>query len=213
MIKILSDYPTLSINYPPSFTALPKGYSKVDDYLIRGPHPSIKDLWTLKQEGVNQVFDFRHFNNFGCKFIEKFACKILGISYKRLPYSYLHKEYPSLSVFENIAAKVKQNGENGGKTLFHCHSSRHRTSHFSAFYLLTKGEPLNVVAKMPDFEERFEQVVINQIIKKNYFNRTIKNYKGINPILKYTATLNDKIAKEVQQAHAVFMNIVNPKIN
>ena len=57
-------------------------------------------------------------------------------------YSNLYGEYPQLSVFESISKSVKENGENGGRTLFHCRSGCQRTSHFSAFYLLTREEPL-----------------------------------------------------------------------
>ena len=208
MITVTPLYPISEINTL-SFTALPKGYSYVDDYLIRGPHPSIRTLMALKKENVNQVFDFRHHSNFGCKFIERFACKLLGISYKRFPFSYLHNEYPELSVFESVAQKVMQNGKNGGKTLFHCHSSRHRTSHFSAFYFLTKGEPMSVVAQKPDFKERLKHTIQTQIIEKNYFNRTIKNYKGINPIAKFKTSLNNRIVNGVRTAHAIFLDTIS----
>ena len=45
---------------PTTFCALPKKYEIVDDYLIRGPHPCFCDVFTLKKEGVNQIYDFRH---------------------------------------------------------------------------------------------------------------------------------------------------------
>lgn len=210
MNTITPKYTNLSnVNYSPTFNALPKGYIKVDDYLIRGPHPSIKNLWTLKQEGVNQVFDFRHLSNFGCKFIERFACKLFGISYKRIPFSYLSNKYPSLSSFEKVSASVKQNGEKGGITLFHCNSSRHRTSHFSAFYLLTKGEPLNTAAQQPDFKQKAAKIIKNQIIDKNYFNRKFKNYNGRNPIQKITAKINNQIIIGTYQAHKYFLKLIN----
>ena len=58
-----------------------------------------------------------------------------------------YKLLPEKTVFENVAYDVKQNGLNGGRTLFHCNSGRHRTAHMSTFYALTKGEPLKQVIK------------------------------------------------------------------
>jgi hypothetical protein len=188
----------------PNFKAIPKGYSKVDDYLIRGHHPSIKELWNLKKEGVNQVYDFRHHSNFGCKFIEKFACKLFGIKYNRLPYSNLYGDYPSIETFEKVAKNVKENGENGGKTLFHCNSGRHRTSHFSAFYDITKGEPLNNIKSNPNYNEIVQKSLKEQISDKNYFSRKRIEYTGHNPIKKIIANINNRITDGLNIAQKIF---------
>ena len=94
-------------------------YKKVDNYLIRGPHPKISDLIALKNEGVTQIYDFRHISVRGFKFIEKFACKQLGIQYIRHTFSYLEGEYPTIQEFAKVAKNVKETGKNGGNTLFH----------------------------------------------------------------------------------------------
>lgn len=193
------------------FKALPSGYINVDKYLIRGPHPSIKDLMQLKSEGVNQIFDFRHLSNFGCKFIEKLSCRLLGIKYTRLPYSNLYGEYPDLDVFQTIAANVKQNGENGGKTLFHCNSGRHRTSHFAAFYALTKGEPLeSVKARNKDsYGAMVNKVAKEQIYDRGYFSRSRKEYHGYNPIRRLLVKYNNRIFDGIENAQQIFLGLLN----
>ena len=123
-----------------TFARLPQNFQKVDDFLIRGPHPNLYDLYQLKKEGITEIYDFRHKGIRGFKFIEKSACNVLRIKYTRKPYSNLHGEYPTIQEFEQIAQSVAKNGERGGKTLFHCNSGRHRTAHMSAFYELTKGK-------------------------------------------------------------------------
>ncbi len=190
------------------FKALPKQYSKVDEYLIRGPHPSIKNLLILKQEGVNQIFDFRHLSNFGFKFIEKFLCKLLGIKYTRLPYSNLYGEYPKLETFEQTAAKVKQNGNNGGRTLFHCNSGRHRTAHFAAFYKLTKGESLKKVQAKKNYKQLAKDIIQEQIYNTNYFSRTKIEYKGRNPIKRILIKYNNKIYDCLNNAQRMFLELI-----
>lgn len=203
-------YPKDNTNTP-VFRGLPNGYTKVDEYLVRGPHPSVRNLLKLKDEGVNQIYDFRHLSNFGCKFIEKFACRMFGIKYKRVPYSNLYGEYPSLSDFENISKSVKQNGENGGRTLFHCRSGRHRTSHFSAFYLLTRGEPLEDVQSknMSLYRQNVDEVIKSQIVDKDYFSRSHRDYDGYNPIVKVLVEYNNKIDAGLRRAHKCFMNMIS----
>ena len=67
----------------PTFQALPEKYKEVDKYLIRGPHPHIKDVFTLKKEGINKIYDFRHYGLRGFKWIERLACKAAGVEYIR----------------------------------------------------------------------------------------------------------------------------------
>lgn len=188
------------------FKGLPPKYTKVDEYLIRGSHPSIKDLVQLKKEGVNQIFDFRHLSNFGYKFIEKYFCKLCGIKYTRVPYSNLYGEYPDLSTFEKIALQVKENGEKGGKTLFHCNSGRHRTSHFAAFYKLTKGEPLQKVMQKEDYLSVLNKVVNEEIIAKDYFSRHLMEYDGKNIIKQILINYNNKIFEGIKRAHNIFLS-------
>lgn len=183
----------------------------VDKYLYRGPHPHISDLLALKKEGVNQIYDFRHIGVRGFKFVEKFACKVLGIDYKRYPFSYLKDQYPCLEDFENIAKNVKQNGENGGKTLFHCNSGSHRTAHMAAFYDLTKGEPLREVLRNTDIVEyalRMDAVRNRHFYQKNYFNRKDIKEKTYNPIKYLRIKFNQRVRQATMHAHASFMAIV-----
>lgn len=193
------------------FKALPKKYSKVDDFLIRGPHPSINDLIKLKKEGVTQIFDFRYKEFFSSKFIEKITCKILGIEYKKAPYNALYQQFPGTEAFEKVAKSVAKNGETGGKTLFHCNSGRHRTAHMSAFYELTKGkqtleEVRTTLGKK--FGERVRGIIQTQIPAKTYRNRQIIDYDGINPITKYRVAQNNKYARASQMAQSRFLKLI-----
>ena len=60
------------------------------------------DLIELKNAGVTQIYDFRHKSVRGFKFIEKFACKELGINYIRYPFSYLNGEYPTVRSLKEL---------------------------------------------------------------------------------------------------------------
>ncbi len=185
-------------------------YSLVDDYLVRGPHPNIISLiWLKKTYNINQIYDFRHLSKFHFKFIEKINCKLLGIKYKSVPYSNIYGRYPDLQVFENVAYDVKQNGLNGGRTLFHCNSGRHRTAHFSAFYKLTHGEPLAVIKdKMTpnEYTENVINVINDQIINYDYFSRSKIQYNGLNPIKRMIIRYNNLIVIGLQRAHSTFIN-------
>ena len=194
-----------------AFKALPKKYSKVDDFLIRGPHPSISDLIQLKKEGVTQIYDFRHKEVFSIKLIEEIACKMLGIKYKKEPYHELYQCKSVVKAFEEIAQNVAQNGEQGGKTLFHCNSGRHRTAHMSAFYELTKGKQTleDVRNALGDkFGDRVRGIMHTQIPSKTYRNRQIIDYSGINPITQYKVNQNNKYARASRKAQAVFMKLI-----
>ncbi|MCM1265204.1 MAG: tyrosine-protein phosphatase [Candidatus Gastranaerophilales bacterium] len=192
------------------FKALPKKYTKVDDYLIRGPHPSIKNLIQLKKEGVNQIYDFRHYSNFGMKFIERFAAKLLGIKYIRDAYSHLHDQYPTLEHFERVAQDVKANGEKGGKTLFHCNSGRHRTAQMAAFYDLTKGEPLEKIkeAHKEDYNEIVDNIIQKQLIDRNYFNRKRKDTTEGNFIRKRRNSFNNQLVNCTRTAFDKFVELL-----
>lgn len=192
-----------------SFNALPSKYTKIDEYLIRGPHPSVKDLRKLKTEGVNQIYDFRHLSNFGFKFIEKYFCKFIGIKYTRVPYSNLYGNYPDLSIFEKISSEVKQNGEQGGKTLFHCNSGRHRTAHFAAFYKLTNGEPLNKVMQKENYQTKMNEIVKEHILDKDYFSRHKEEYHGFNIIKRAMVNYNNKIVEGLDRAQKLFLSILH----
>lgn len=186
-------------------------YKKVDDYLIRGPHPGILDLLELKNAGVNQIYDFRHVGMRGFKFVEKYFCKELGIKYIRTPYSYLEGKYPTLNDFASIAKNVKQNGENGGKTLFHCNSGSHRTAHMAAFYDLTGGESIEKIYSQTDpvsYADRVQQVLNKHFYSQKYFNRKIKNANTINPITRLRNSFNNRVIKATELAHASFVAII-----
>ena len=188
---------------------LSQKYSLVDEYLVRGPHPSVSALFQLKNNpwNVTQIYDFRHVSNLHFKFIEKWCCRLLGIKYIKVPYSNLYGQYPDLSVFESIAQSVRENGMNGGKTLFHCNSGRHRTAHFAAFYKLTRGEPLDVVrARLAaEYEQTVLEIIQEQIIDRDYFSRTVMQYDGSNPITGAFIKYNNMIAMGLEKAHLMFM--------
>lgn len=188
---------------------IPSGYSKVDKYLIRGKCPSVTNLYKLKQEGVNQIYDFRHYSNFGLKFIERIMCKCLGIKYNRFAYSNLYGNYPTLDSFEKICSEVNDNGHKGGITLFHCNSGRHRTSHFSAFYALTKGKPLAEVRNSApnEYNTILDKVIQEQILDKGYFNRTKKNYKGFNIFKRIYYSYNNRIFDGLDNAQKEFLRM------
>ncbi len=187
-------------------------YKKVDNYLLRGPHPKISDLIDLKKEGVTQIYDFRHFGVRGFKFIEKYACKQLGIKYIRQPFSYLKGEYPTAKEFETIAKSVKETGEHGGgKTLFHCNSGSHRTAHMAAYYDLTKGENINNVFNRLGpikYAEKAEEVVNNHCYKQNFFNRKLNHEKTFNPIKYLKNSFNNRVVEATQKAHTYFIALI-----
>lgn len=188
---------------------LPQKYTLVDEYLIRGPHPSIFTLFQLQKPPcrITQIYDFRHASHIHFKFLERWCCKLLGIKYIRMPYSHLYGEYPSISDFEQVAHSVKQNGLDGGRTLFHCNSGRHRTSHFAAFYKLTRGAPLNVV-KMhlaSEYATTVRDIVKQQVFDQDYFNRKIIEYNGSNPITRALVNHRNMIAAAITNAHNLFM--------
>ena len=193
------------------FKALPSRYSNVDNFLIRGPHPSISDLIQLKKEGVTQIYDFRHKEIFSSKIIEEVACKILGIKYKKEPYHELYQQTSITRAFEQIAQSVATNGEKGGKTLFHCNSGRHRTAHMSAFYELTKGKQTldEVRTELGErFGEKIRGIIETQIPSKTYRNRQIIEYNGSNPITQYQVAQNNKYARASRKAQAAFVKML-----
>jgi len=188
---------------------LQQKYSFVDEYLIRGPHPTVSALFRLRNNPwhVTQIYDFRHISKLHFKFIERLCCKLLGIKYIRVPYSNLYGRYPDLQVFEEIAHSVKENGLRGGQTLFHCNSGRHRTAQFAAFYKLTRGDRLAVVkAQLGDaYEKRVFEIVKEQILEYDYFNRTVIQYNGINPVVSVFVKHNNRIAFALAKAHSLFL--------
>lgn len=191
-------------------SALPHGYMWVDEYLVRGPCPSVSALIKLSrgQRPLTQIYDFRHNSYRHFKFIERWSCKIMGIKYNRLPYSSLYGNYPDLGAFQTVAASVRQNGINGGCTLFHCNSGRHRTAQFSAFYKLTRGAPLATVraALASKYPERVAEIIRDQVIDRNYFDRKLIDYKGVNPIKKLRVAWNNTVVFSTHTAHLRFMS-------
>jgi len=194
-----------------SFQSLPKKFQAVDNYLIRGPHPNIVDLIHLKKEGVTQIYDFRHISIRGIKFVEKIACNFMDIKYKRKPYSNLHGEYPTIKEFEEIANSVKKNGDQGGKTLFHCNSGRHRTAHMSAFYRITKGEH-SLAEIREQLGDRFKQTAIeiikSEVVNKGYYSRKRSHYNGYNPIKHLFSRINNRYAEAIRRGQKMFCETI-----
>lgn len=205
-MKIVSVYQFFYKSKP-----LSNKYKNVDNYLIRGPRPKISDLIALKNEGVTQIYDFRHFGVRGFKFFEKRICKELGIKYIRFPFSYLRSEYPSIDDFEKIAKNVKSVGENGGKTLFHCNSGSHRTAHMAAYYDLTRGEGINKVFRalgVVKYAEKMQEVINKHFYEQKFFNRKERNEKTLNPIKYFKNKFNNRVKLATECAHSSFVAIV-----
>lgn len=194
-----------------TFKKLPNKYRKIDEYLIRGPHPTFCDLFKLKKEGVTQIYDFRHKSIHGVKWLEKLTCNLLGIKYTRKPYSNLYGEYPTIQEFEQITHTVAQNGKQGGKTLFHCNSGRHRTAHMSAFYELTKGEKSLKTTKEElgdQFGDKVYEIINREVAGKNYHSRKLDLYNGKNPIKKIIAHINNRYANAIKKGQKMFIDTI-----
>ena len=196
------------INRGGSFCALPKKYKVVDKSLIRGPHPNICDIFRLKKEGVTQIYDFRHYGLRGFKTVEKLACKVAGIQYKRRAFSFLEGNYPILADYESISKSVKQNGEKGGITLFHCNSGTHRTSLMSAFFRITKGEPISKCKTKPGYHDDIDRIIQEEVADAHYFSRNKLKTKAMNPIIRMMNIFNNNVQNATQKAYDMFMDIV-----
>ena len=194
-----------------NFKALPEKFKVVDEYLIRGPHPSPVDIFKLKKEGVNQIYDFRHYSLRGFKFIEQFFCRIAGIKYIRRAFSYLDGKYPRLKDYEAVASAVAQNGKNGGKSLFHCNSGTHRTALMSAFYDITKGEGLGAAFKQEGYTERLARVLKEQVTDTRFFSRNRVDITTKNPIKRAKNKFNNRVTEATQKAYYRFIDMLTPK--
>lgn len=208
---MLSQININSYNNNISYTALPKKYKVVDEYLIRGPHPSPVDIIRLKKEGVNRIYDFRHKSIKGFKFLERLMCKITGINYERKGFSYLNGEYPELKDYDKIAKEVKENGKNGGKSLFHCNSGTHRTALMSAFYDITRGEDIEKVKNNPNYEKKVEETIKNQILNTKFFSRNRVDLETKNPIKRLQNGFNNRVQFATKKAYDLFIEMVMQK--
>lgn len=193
-----------------SFTSLPKRYTVVDDFLIRGPKPKLKTLIQLKKEGVNNIFDFRNGNAYYSEFIERLLCKILRIKYKKYPYNYLKREFPILEQFQYTAQSVLNNGKNGGKTLFHCCSGKHRTAQMACFYDITKGETLSKIKQEQGniYDAYIKSFLNKHIYNTNFFSRKFIQIKTKNPIKKMLEKRNNKFYDTIMWAEKSFNDIL-----
>ena len=194
----------------PLFVPKIRGYYRVDNYLIRGGAPSVRNLIALKKEGVNQIYDFRHSNKRGLKFIEAIVAKLLGMDYRRRKFSFFTNQGPKLADFEEVAAAIKQNGKKGGKTLLHCNSGRHRTGQMVAFYELTHGETL---AKTKDMYPRTYPLRAKILLDRlkndgNYFSRSYIENLSMNPIKRMFQKRNNKVFESTKRAFDDFNNIL-----
>lgn len=184
-------------------------FQTVDKYLIRGPRPTVREVFQLKKQGVTQIYDFRHKSFRGMKFMERIACKLAGIKYIRKPFSFLQGNTPKLQDYEEIAKSVKQNGKRGGKTFFHCNSGKHRTSHMATFYDITRGETLNEYRKKHLFQYKMQVAnsLINQVYNANFFNRNIQHTKTLNPIKILRENFNNLVAAATRRTNKEFVDM------
>ena len=184
-------------------------FQTVDKYLIRGPRPTVREVFQLKKQGVTQIYDFRHKSFRGMKFMERIACKLAGIKYIRKPFSFLQGNTPKLLDYEEIAKSVKQNGKSGGKTFFHCNSGKHRTSHMATFYDITRGEALNEYRKKHLFQYKMQVAnsLINQVYNANFFNRNIQHTKTLNPIKILRENFNNLVAAATRRTNKEFVDM------
>ena len=198
-----------SINSP-AFCALPKKYRMVGDSLVRGPHPSVTDVFKLKKEGVTQIYDFRHIDLRGLKFIERLACKFAGIDYIRMPFSYLTGKYPKKSDYEMISKSVRDNADKGGKTLFHCKSGTHRTALMSAFYAITEGKPVkDCITADGRYPEKVDKVIREQVLDTNFFSRNRADTTTKNPLKRMKNIYNNRVEKATKKAFNMFVDFVS----
>ena len=193
----------------PQFNALPKKFKSVDEYLIRGPHPCIHDIFALKKEGVNKIYDFRHYGLRGFKWVERLGCKLANVEYIRKPYSFLENKLPTQSDYEEIAKDVMNNGQKGGKILFHCNSGTHRTSLMVAFYDITKGKSLNKCkTENSDFEKTVNEAIEKHVKNMKYFSRNKVVINTKNPIKKAKNIFNNMVEEAICRAYNLFMEMM-----
>ena len=194
----------------PLFVTKLRDYRNVDDYLIRGGAPSVRDLIRLKNEGVTQIYDFRHDSRRGLKFIEVITSKLLGIDYRRRKFSFFTNQGPKLADFEEVAGAIKQNGEKGGKTLLHCNSGRHRTAQMVMFYELTRGETLAKTKVMyPKTYPLRAKILLDRLENDGeYFCRSYIEKLSSNPIKRYFQKRNNKVFESTKQAFYDFKDIL-----
>lgn len=194
----------------PLFVRKLHGYQDVDNYLMRGGAPSVKDLINLKKEGVTQIYDFRHDSRRGFKFIEVITSKLLGIDYRRRKFSFFNEQKPKLEDFEEVATAIKENGRNGGKTLLHCNSGRHRTGQMVAFYELTHGETLAKTKEMyPKTYQSRAKILLDRLENDgDYFSRSYIEKLSLNPIKRIFQKRNNKVFVSTQNAFNDFRDIL-----
>lgn len=188
-----------------------KGYQNVDKHVIRGGAPSVQNLIKLKKDGVTQIYDFRHDNLRGMKFIEVLMCKILKIDYRRRKFSFLNNETPKLKDFEEVSMAIKENIDKGGKTLLHCNSGHHRTGQMAIFYELTKGHSLEQ-AKTQLYPKTFKAratLLLNKLENNGeYFDRQYTENLSINPIKRCFQKRNNKVLNATKKAFNEFKEIL-----
>ena len=188
-----------------------KGYKNVDTHVLRGGAPSIQDLIKLKKDGVTQIYDFRHENLRGMKFLEVLMCKILKIDYRRRKFSFFNNETPKLKDFEEVSMAIKEKIAKGGKTLLHCNSGRHRTGQMALFYELTKGHSLEQ-AKTQLYPKTFKtraKLLLNKLENNGeYFDRQYTENLSRNPIKRYIQKRNNKVLTATKNAFDEFRNMI-----
>ncbi len=194
-----------------TFTALPNRYTMVDDFLIRGPKPKLKTFIQLKKEGVNNIFDFRNSTAYFSEFKERVLCKLFHIKYNKYPYNYLKREFPTVEQFQNVAQNVVNNGKNGGKTLFHCYSGKHRTAHMACFYDITKGKTLGKIKQEQGnmYEAYLKKFLDKHIYNTNFFSRKFIQSNTKNPVKKLLERRNNKFYDTIMWAEKSFNNLLS----
>jgi len=110
---------------------LPSYVKSVDNRLYRGKAVSCPyRLYSLKENGINQVIDLRNTPSF-TKYMEKFFCKILGIKYVNCRYPHRLNVLPEERFFKKVNAAIVANNK---KTYIHCQRGKRRTGVSVAYY-------------------------------------------------------------------------------
>lgn len=131
---------------------LPSYVKSVDNRLYRGKAVSCPyRLYSLKENGINQVIDLRNTPSF-TKYLEKFFCKILGIKYVNCRYPHRLNVLPEEGFFQNINEIITKNKS---KTYIHCQRGKRRTGISVGYYEKN-------VMNLP------EEMVLMHLIKNGY---------------------------------------------
>lgn len=184
-------------------------FIKIDDYLYRGSRPHYTQIKELKKMGINQIYDFRNISlddGFN-KIAEKILCKIYKIKYIRMPYFFKKEKYPSMENLEKVSKSIENNGKNGGCTLIHCRSGKHRTGQHVAWYEFTKGKTIDELKNSNDFYLNAYNLILKffNFDNKEYWSRTYKSEVVENKSLRMKNIDNNRRIDVVHRATIHFL--------